>query len=178
MSIFLFINWLLRQVSYAGFLAASLLLLIIGLMGTADIVLTNLFFRPIPGVVELSGALLAVTVFLGLAEAQARGSNIVIDVATSAMRPRMHKLAAVFSLTAGLAFMGFVAWQTTGLAIKAYGYNELALGALPFPLTPFKALAAFGAWLSAAEFARQLAMRIATPADRPISSSPEGLTDA
>lgn len=178
MSILLQINGLLRRLSYIGFLAASLLLLFIALMGTVDIVLTNLFLRPIPGVVELSGALLGVTVFLGLAEAQARGSHIVIDVATAAMRPRMHKVAAMFSLSVGLVFMGFVAWQTTGLAIKAYGYNELALGALPFPLTPFKALAAFGAWLSAAEFARQLALRIATPADTPIASGPEGSSHA
>jgi len=178
MSASLRIDWLLRKLSYAGFLAASLLLLFIGLMGTADIVLTNLFNRPIPGVVELSGALLAVTVFLGLAEAQARGSHIVIDVATSAMRPRMHKMAAVFSLSLGLAFMGFVAWQTTGLAIKAYSYNELALGALRFPLTPFKALAAFGAWLSAAEFARQLVARVVTPADTPVASGREGSSHA
>ncbi|WP_297108721.1 TRAP transporter small permease [uncultured Devosia sp.] len=178
MSILLHVNRLLRRLSLVGFLAASLLLLFIGLMGTADIVLTNLFNRPIPGVVELSGALLAVTVFLGLAEAQARGSHIVIDVATAAMRPRMHKLAAMFSLSMGLVFMGFVAWQTTGLAIKAYGYGELALGALPFPLTPFKALAAFGAWLSAAEFARQLAIRVVTPPDTPVSSGPEGSDNA
>lgn len=177
MIIFSHINWLLQRLSYVGFLAASLLLLIIAVMGTADVVSTNVFYKPIPGVVELSGALLAVTVFLGLAQAQASGSHIMIDIATSAMRPRMNKLAAIISLTIGLAFMGFVGWQTTGLAAKAYEYSEVALGALPFPMTPFKALAAFGAWLSAAEFARQLAVRIITPSSSPFPPVSEGTTN-
>lgn len=162
MSIISRIDWLLRKLSYIGFLAASFLLLAVGVMGTADVISTNLFHHPIPGMVELSGALLAVIVFLGLAEAQARGSNIVIDVATSSMRPKMLKFATMFSLTIGMIFMGFIAWYTTGLTVKSFSYNEKALGALAFPLPPFKGLAAFGAWLSAAEFARQLLRRIMT----------------
>jgi TRAP-type C4-dicarboxylate transport system permease small subunit len=147
---------LLRQISYVGFLAGSALLLIVGLMGAADVVSTNIFLRPIPGTVELSGALLAVIVFLGLAEAQARGSHIVIDVATQSMGPRMKRISGVISLALAGALMGLVAWQTTRLAINSWGLREAALGALAFPLAPFKSVAAFGAWLATAEFARQL----------------------
>lgn len=170
MLLFSRLEWLLRKLSYLGFLAASFLLLFVGVMGTADVISTNLFYTPIPGMVELSGALLAVIVFLGLAEAQARGSHIVIDVATSAMGPRAHKFSALFSLATGMVFMGVVAWHTSELALKSLSYNETALGALAFPLPPFKALAAFGAWLSAAEFARQLLLRLITPAGVPITS--------
>ncbi|MBL6425899.1 MAG: TRAP transporter small permease [Maritimibacter sp.] len=174
------IDWLLRKLAYLGFVAASVLLLVVALMGAADVISTNLFFEPIPGMVELSGSLLAVIVFLGLAQAQARGAHIVIDVATGAMGPRMKKIALIFTLAVGAAFMATVAWRTTNLAINAYGYNERALGALPFPLTPFKALAAFGAWLSAAEFARQLVIRLVTPAavdTSPTTDTPEDPED-
>ena len=150
-------------------------------MGTADVISTNLFFKPIPGMVELSGALLAVIVFLGLAQAQAHGAHIVIDVATGAMGPRMHKIAMIFALAVGMAFMAAVAWQTTQLALKSFSYNERALGALAFPLPPFKALSAFGAWLSAAEFARQLVIRLVTPAGTdttPRSHTTEDAADA
>jgi TRAP-type C4-dicarboxylate transport system permease small subunit len=164
MLILLRIEWLLRKLSYLGFLVASFLLLLVGVMGTLDVISTNLFYQPIPGMVELSGALLGVIVFLGLAEAQARGSHIVIDVAISAMGPRLNKFAVLFSLTVGIIFMGTVAWQTTELALRSLSYNEKALGALAFPLPPFKGLAAFGAWLSAAEFARQFVIRLVTPA--------------
>lgn len=160
MTIFRRIDWLLRKLSYLGFLAASLLLLVVGLMGAADVISTNLFFHPIPGMVELSGALLAVIVLLGLPEAQARGSHIVIDVATENMIPAMRRLSALFSLAIGTVFMGFVAWQTTKLALSSWSYGEAALGALAFPVAPFKSVAAFGAWLSATEFARQFVQQL------------------
>lgn len=164
MFIFSRIDWLLTKLAYLGFLAASILLLVVGLMGAADVISTNLFFKPIPGMVELSGALLGVIVFLGLAQAQARGAHIVIDVATGSMPPVLYKAAMLVALSIGAVFMAAVAWQTTELTIKSIRFNETALGALAFPLPPFKALAAFGAWLSAAEFARQLVQRAVTPA--------------
>lgn len=146
---------LLRQISYLGFLAASALLLVVGVMGAADVVSTNLLFRPIPGMVELSGALLAVIVFLGLAEAQARGSHIVIDVATQSMGPRMRRLSSIVSRLIAGVLMALIAWHTTRLAINSWNIREAALGALAFPVAPFKSVAAFGAWLATAEFARQ-----------------------
>ena len=160
MWIFSRLDLLLRRISYLGFLAASALLLIVGLIGAADVVSTNLFLKPIPGMVELSGALLAVIVFLGLAEAQARGSNIVIDIATQHLKPTAKRVSAIFSLTVGTIFMGLIAWKATKLAGTSWHFNETALGALAFPVAPFKTVACFGAWLAVAEFARQLVYRI------------------
>lgn len=178
MIIFSQIDRLLRKLSFLGFLAASFLLLLVALMGATDVVSTNVFSQPIPGMVELSGALLAVIVFLGLAEAQARGGHIVIDVATQNMPPLMLKISTLFSLALGLAFMALVAWQTTLLAAKSFSFHETALGALAFPLPPFKALAAFGAWLSAAEFARQFVIRLVTPAAIDTSARAKDSADA
>jgi TRAP-type C4-dicarboxylate transport system permease small subunit len=161
MTIFARLDGLLRRVSYLGFLAASALLLIVGLMGTLDVISTNLFLKPIPGMVELSGALLAVIVFLGLAEAQARGSNIVIDVSTQKMGPRARRIAAILALGLGAIFMIGMAWEATRLAAASWAMREEALGALDFPVAPFKSVAAFGAWLAAAEFLRQLIRAIA-----------------
>lgn len=155
-----------RQVSYVGFLCSAALLLVVGLMGAADVIATNLLLKPIAGMVELSGALLAVIVFLGLAEAQARGSNIVIDVATQNMAPRAKMLSTGISLAIAGVLMGLIAWQTTRLAINSWAIREVALGALAFPMAPFKSVAAFGAWLAAAEFLRQL-LRLIGGADGP-----------
>ncbi|MGO6986366.1 TRAP transporter small permease subunit [Rhizobium leguminosarum] len=149
------IDTLLRRISFVGFLAASALLLVVGVLGAVDVVSTNLFLTPIPGMVELSGALLAVIVFLGLAEAQARGSNIVIDIATQGMGLRMRRASNILSLAICTIVMTLVAWQTTSLAVSAWHFREAALGALAFPMAPFKTVACFGAWLAAAEFARQ-----------------------
>ncbi|MCR5855706.1 TRAP transporter small permease subunit [Mesorhizobium sp. J428] len=159
-SFFMWIDAMLRRLSLLGFIVASALLLIVGIMGAADVVSTNIFMKPIPGMVELSGAILGVIVFLGLAEAQARGANIMIDVSTQKMSPRMLRISTIFSLGLGVIFMVMMAWLTTRLAISAWTYREVALGALAFPMTPFKAVAAFGAWLAAAEFIRQFVRTI------------------
>jgi hypothetical protein len=60
--------------------------------------------------------------------------------------------------------MGMMAWETSRLAIAAWKIGEEALGALDFPMTPFKLVSAFGAWLAVAEFARQL-VRVAVGID-------------
>jgi hypothetical protein len=52
--------------------------------------------------------------------------------------------------------MGMMAWETSRLAAAAWKINEVALGAYGFPMTPFKVVSAFGAWLAFAEFVRQL----------------------
>ncbi|RST84424.1 TRAP transporter small permease [Aquibium carbonis] len=173
MALFAFLDRLLRRISYVGFLAASALLLIVGLMGATDVVSTNIFLKPIPGMVELSGALLAVIVFLGLAEAQARGSNIVIDVATQNMGPRLKRVSGIISLSIAGVLIGLVAWQTTKLAINSWAIREAALGALAFPMAPFKTLAAVGAWLATAEFARQL-LRLIAGVDAPATETKDG----
>lgn len=155
MSAFRLIDTLLRRISFMGFVAASALLLSVGVLGAVDVIMTNLFLMPVPGMVELSGALLAVIVFLGLAEAQARGSNIVIDIATQNMGPRLRRASSAVSLALSTIVMTLIAWQATKLAASAWHLGETALGALAFPLAPFKSVACFGAWLAAAEFARQ-----------------------
>jgi TRAP-type C4-dicarboxylate transport system permease small subunit len=160
-SFFIRLDRLQRRLSWLGFLVASGLILLVGLLGAADVISTNVFFKPLPGMVELSSAFLGVIVFLGLAEAQARGTNIVIDVSTQKMGPRALRIATVFSLSLGVIFMGMMAWETTRLAIAAWKINEVALGAFDFPMTPFKAVSAFGVWLAVAEFARQLVRALA-----------------
>lgn len=99
--------------------------------------------------------------FLGLAEAQARGSNIVIDIATQSMGPTARRLSSILSLTIAGVLMGLIAWQTTRLAISSWNFKETALGALAFPVAPLKSVAAFGAWLATAEFLRQLVLQVA-----------------
>ena len=83
-----FADWLVRQLAHLGFLAGAALLLVLGVMGFVDVITLNLFHMPVPGLLEVSGTLLAIIVFLGLAEAQARDANISIDIFTQQMGPR------------------------------------------------------------------------------------------
>jgi hypothetical protein len=70
----------------------------------------------------------------------------------------------LFSLLIGAAFMGLIAIQASKLAMSSWQWGETALGALAFPVAPFKTAAAFGAWLACVEFIRQFIVRLFAPA--------------
>jgi len=161
-----FADWLVRQLSHLGFLIGAALLLVLGAMGFVDVITLNLFHLPVSGLLEVSGTLLAIIVFLGLAEAQARGANISIDLFTQRMSPLPRRLCELLSLAIGAALMIAVAWRTAYLAWTAWTYHEVALGALAFPTTPGKAVAFLGACIAAAEFTRQFVRALAAPLDR------------
>ena len=162
-----FADWLVRQLAHLGFLAGATLLLVLGVMGFVDVITLNLLHIPVPGLLEVSGTLLAIIVFLGLAEAQARDANISIDLFTQQMRPLPRRLCEVLSLAIGTALMVAIAWRTAYLAWTAWTYHEVALGALAFPTTPGKTVAFLGACIAAAEFLRQFIRALAAPLDRP-----------
>ncbi len=161
-----FADTIVRRLSHLGFLAGAALLLVLGLMGFVDVISLNLFHIPVPGLLEMSGTLLAVIVFLGLAEAQARDANISIDLFTQQMGPRGQRLCQLLSLAIGTMLMFAIAWRTAHLAWTAWTYHEVALGALPFPTTPGKVVAFLGACIATAEFARQFVVALGTLRDR------------
>ena len=144
-----------------SFLVAALLLLVLALMGFVDVVSTNTILVPVRGVLEISGSLLAVIVFLGLAEAQAQRANITIDILTERLGPRARRVSEVVTLAICTGFVAVLAWYTAMLALAAWRYNEVALGAFAFPVAPGKSIAAAGAIIAALEFARQLIRSIA-----------------
>jgi len=160
MRVLLLADRLVRSLARWAFLAGATLLLLLGLIGFLDVVSTNTVLIPVKGLVEISGVLLAVIVFLGLAEAQAQGANITIDIFTERMGPLARRISDVVSLTICTAFMAALAWYTAVLALAAWKYNEVALGAFAFPMAPGKTVAFLGATIAALEFARQLLRRL------------------
>ncbi len=155
MRILWWLDWFVRRLSHVAFLAAAVLLLVVGLLGFLDVVSLNLFSLPVPGLLEMSGTMLAVIVFLGLAEAQAQNQNIAIDLFTSRMPPVGLKLSMLLGLALGAFITGMIAWSAIHLASTAWRFHETALGALAFPTAPGKTLACIGAWIACAEYTRQ-----------------------
>lgn len=151
-----------RQLTQWAFLAGAVLLLVLALIGFVDVVMTNTILVPVRGLVEISGSLLAVVVFLGLAQAQAQGANITIDIFTQMMPPLLRRVGDVVTLAICTAFMAALTWYTAALALAAWHYNETALGAFAFPMAPGKTLALLGAAIATLEFARQLVWRAFT----------------
>lgn len=144
-----------------AFYIAVLLLLVLMGVGTLDVLMTQLLHRAIPGAVELSEAMMAVLIFLGLAQVQRQRGHIVIDLFTQRMSPAWARRALIFSSVVELVFMAAMAAAAWALMMRSFRLHETAIGYLSFPLYPGKALVFVGIVLATVELARQTISLIA-----------------
>lgn len=133
--------WLLRASAWIGWLALGLMMVI----GTADVVGTALFRKPMLGAFEMAEAALAVVMFLGLVHVQARQSHIVVDLLSARLRGTPKRLADCLALLGTLIALYLVARQTWPLMLDSVRIREVAGGVFNFPVYPVKALVCLGA---------------------------------
>ena len=116
--------WLLRASAWIGWLALGLMMVI----GTADVVGTALFRKPMLGAFEMAEAALAVVMFLGLVHVQARQSHIVVDLLSARLRGTPKRLADCLALLGTLIALYLVARQTWPLMLDSVRIREVAGG--------------------------------------------------
>lgn len=141
--------------SRLAFYVAVLLLIVLTFVGTADVLLTQLVGKPIPGAVELSEAAMAVLIFLGLGQVQRDRGHITIDLFTQRLSPAWLRRTTILSSVIELLFMTAMAAAAWALMLRSLRMNEKAIGYLSFPLYPGKALVFVGIVLATLELLRQ-----------------------
>jgi TRAP-type mannitol/chloroaromatic compound transport system, small permease component len=108
---------------------------------------------PVPGSVEISQALLVVTVTLGLAYAQSRGAHLRVTIFAGRQQQSLQRWLYVAAMIIGFAFFTVLTYAMYKFAQRAFNVNEYAWGAgIRFPLYPVKALACAGTFLLALQF--------------------------
>lgn len=143
-----------------AFYIAVLLLLVLMIIGTLDVLMTQ-FNHPIPGAVELSEAGMAVLIFLGLGQVQRDRGHIIIDLFTQQMSAAWARRSLIVSSIIELLFMVAMAAAAWALSVRSLRINESAAGYLDFPLYPGKALVFAGIVLATVELLRQTIQLIA-----------------
>lgn len=129
---------LLEIISKVTITAASLITLAIAIIGTIDVLTTNVIKQPIPGAVELSQAGLVLLVFFGLAVVSRGGYHIKVDILVNRLSKRARSIcSAIGYLFTAVLFM-FWTQQLWFLAKKSWSIGETVLGLLQFPLYPVK----------------------------------------
>ena len=154
------VAWLTRINRAAASLAGAAILLMM-LVGAADVIMTNLNLfgfasRPIPATTEFMATMMVVAVFLGLSLAQQRRSHIQMDVSQFAGPAVRRPLEALHHLSHGLLY-GLIAafgWSAAG---HAFEVGEFAAGAYDFPIWPARLILAAGASLMTVQCAVDLA---------------------
>jgi TRAP-type C4-dicarboxylate transport system permease small subunit len=115
--------WLGRLVRLSTVLSAVALAVMM-LTSVADVVMANLFNRPITGAFDVVETTLVLTVFLGFPATFAAGGHIAVDVVDFFVSPAtLARLKIVAKLLTCL-FLAFLAWQMFAPAQDAFRFGE------------------------------------------------------
>lgn len=164
-----------RLITGLGFVALTIsaaTTVVIAGLGAADVVSSNLFNRPIAGTFEVSGTLLAVMIFLGLAYAQRMNEHVAVDVLVAGAPLAFKRFSLFLSLLLGAVVFGMLAWRGLDLALASVRIREVATGQFAFPIYPAKLAMVFGCAVASLECIRQLVLLMAGRLD-PVEQVPE-----
>src|SRR5512137_1276622 len=81
------------------------------LITAADVVGRDVFDHPIPGVIELSQYLLAVSILLGLAYTQQIKGHVEVSMLTSRLSAGAQLILRLFGILVSLFLFVLLAWQ-------------------------------------------------------------------
>jgi TRAP-type C4-dicarboxylate transport system permease small subunit len=123
------LDGLYRLAGYlAGLFLIAIFLLMMGLSLGREVGIN------IPAGDDFASWCMAAMAFLGLAHTFRSGEMIRVGLLIDRFQGRTRRAFEIFSLTLGLAFVGFFAWHAVRLAYDSWRFNDMAQGVLPVPL--------------------------------------------
>ena len=146
-------GWLVDGLNAAG----SVVIAAVMLLMCADVLLRDLFNRPIDGVAELVATSIIVIVFLQLPATLRHGrmsrADLFMDPFIQRRPVAGQRLRAVFSL-AGVFACGLIAYATWPMLARAWSDSEFwgIEGVFTFPTWPMRAVVWLGATLAAVQY--------------------------
>jgi TRAP-type C4-dicarboxylate transport system permease small subunit len=120
------------------------LLLMMMLLGTADVVGRYVFNSPIKGTLEISELLMAVAIFLGWGYVQSSKSNIRVDFIIKRYPLKANQIVELVILILTFMLFAMITWQSFNLAMIDLDYGRL-IENVYIPAFPFKLMVAVGA---------------------------------
>lgn len=137
-------------------IVASLAALLLLLIGTVDVVGTQMLGRAVPSAIELQEAFAAVLIFCGFVVAQRQRAHLTVNLVTGRLGRRGKAMSEGLGLLCTLALFGLMTMQSFALAERSWRAQEDSPGFLSFPLYPFKIVACLACGLVMIEASRQL----------------------
>jgi len=114
------------------------------LITAADVVARDVFNHPIPGVIELSQYLLAVSILLGLAYTHQVKGHVGVSILISRLSARAQIMMNLFGTLVGLFLFVLLAWQGLVIGLEEKTVSDM----LRVPQYPFRLLVAVAAFLT------------------------------
>jgi TRAP-type C4-dicarboxylate transport system permease small subunit len=143
-----------------GALFSGAALLLMMLIGAADVILSKFFNAPVPGAFEATEALMVISAFMAIGYNQYKRGHIAVTLFTSRLKGTPAGIFRLISHAMTFVFFFLLAWQGWLYGLHSLEVLEYESGLISFPVYPAKLLAALGASLAAlqcvADFARKL----------------------
>lgn len=137
---------------------ASIALMVLMLITTADVAGRYFFNHPLTGVFDLTHFAVLIMVFFGLAYCGIKGGHVVIELFYDKLNRSVARvLDRIINLVGGLLFL-IIAWRTVIQSIDIIEFKESSQ-LLLIPYYPFYWLVAFGCFM----FAMVMILRIFIP---------------
>ncbi len=127
---------LVERFALAVLLVGGVGMLTAMLLGAGDVVGTQFFGWPIPGVLEITESTMTLIVFGALAYAQIRRNHIRVELIYSHMGPRVRAAMDVIADLAAIVFFGFLLSEAIAEGLTSWRIRETADGLIQFPLYP------------------------------------------
>ena len=157
---------LLTRVSVIAARIAGVGLLLMALLGVADIIATQFLKSPIPGVVEITRGMMVFCIMLGLALAESDGKHIRVEIGLERLPARLrHYLNALapISMAVLFALIAWFGWHAFWQSVVSKQYDQ---GSLQLPLWPARLALATGATLVALQALVRIARVLRQPTGR------------
>jgi TRAP-type C4-dicarboxylate transport system permease small subunit len=140
-------GWLRRAIGWVGVALTGVVaaaLITVMLLGTWDVIGTQLFNQPLPGATEAMTSLLVVVVYGALPDVQRRRANIRMELLYANVGPRARAAMDATAHAVALVFFGLLLWQTATDAWWSWQIRQTEVGLIRFPVYPFKAALVVG----------------------------------
>jgi TRAP-type transport system small permease protein len=111
---------------------------------TVDVIMRNLFNKPIAGVIEIMNIALIIIVSLGFSYVQGKKENIMIEIFTNKLPKFYRDLFDLLGFLIGLLVMSVITWKCGLNAFTSFVVQEHTMGLIKIPLWPSKVLLTIG----------------------------------
>jgi TRAP-type mannitol/chloroaromatic compound transport system permease small subunit len=129
-------------------------------VGAIDIVMGNVLGFYLSYKVELSGTLLASSIFLACSPVQRGNEHIRVDLFESFMGDKTKKATTLLGTLCGLLFVGLITYGLWHQAIKSVMIWEVSADTSGFPIWPWKLACPIGATLCVLTMIGQLLQQV------------------
>ncbi len=163
-------NKLIFWIEKAALAVCASAVLIMMAVGAIDILMGNTLGYYLSYKVELSGTLLASSIFLACSPVQRANEHIKVDLFESFMSANTKKLTTLLGTLCGLLFVGLITYGLWHQAVKSVMILEVSADTSGFPVWPWKLACPIGASLCVLTMIGQLIQQIF------ISSTPKEST--